>query len=99
MARYPKRHSESGNEYAEKHIREALELQAKYELLYDSVREAFFGLDPAARKALLDEYKELHGAQAASYAAKTIPAWASGRRRLSGQTMTRLLELVPRHVS
>lgn len=99
MARYPQRYTEARNEYAEKHIREALELQAKYQLLYDSVRETFFGLPDSARDALLEEYGKKYGGQARAYAVKTIPDWKTGRRRLSGQTMTRLLELVPRHVS
>jgi hypothetical protein len=59
------------------------------------IRTAFLRLDPEALDELLSDYGVAHGASAEQYARKTLPSWQSGSVGLSGQTMERLVELVP----
>jgi len=63
------------------------------------VKQAFLALDDDALDALLEDYSALHGDQAGKYARKTFPSWKSGATKLSGQTMERLVELVPPYLS
>lgn len=59
------------------------------------IRAAFLELADDALDELLSDYGAIHGASAEQYARKTHPAWKSGKTNLSGQTMERLVELVP----
>jgi hypothetical protein len=59
------------------------------------IREAFENLDEDALDELFSDYGAIHGDAAEKYARKTSPRWASGAIKLSGQTMERLVELVP----
>lgn len=59
------------------------------------VRSAFFALEDDALDALFNDYGVIHGSSAESYARKTFPSWKSGKTSLSGQTLERLVELVP----
>jgi len=59
------------------------------------VRKAFLGLPEDALDELFHDYGAIHGEPAEEYARKTFPAWRSGKTNLSGQTMERLVELVP----
>ncbi len=59
------------------------------------VEEAFYQLPGRALNRLLAEYGRRHGSRAEAYARQTFPLWKTGRRRMSGQTARRLLELVP----
>jgi len=59
------------------------------------IRKAFLALPEDALDELLQDYGAIHGASAEQYARKTYPAWKSGKTNLSGQTMQRLVELVP----
>ncbi|MCI0565500.1 MAG: hypothetical protein MN733_44115, partial [Nitrososphaera sp.] len=52
-----------------------------------------------ALDALLEDYSALHGDPAGNYARKTFPKWKSGVINLAGQTMERLVELVPPYLS
>lgn len=61
----------------------------------DAIRSAFLALDEDAFDALIEDYGQIHGAPAAAYARKAFPKWKSGETRLSGQTMERLVTLVP----
>jgi hypothetical protein len=65
----------------------------------DNIKRAFLALDDDALDALLEDYSALHGYQAGKYARKTFPNWKSGSTQLSGQTMERLVELVPPYLS
>ena len=75
---------------------------SKYSVLTDlfgsavsQIREAFENLDEDALDELFSDYGAIHGDAAEKYARKTSPRWASGAIKLSGQTMERLVELVP----
>ena len=62
--------------------------------VYD-IRRTFLGLDKPTLQRLLAIYGQRHGDSAANYARKILPKWQSGAVTLSGQTMERLVELVP----
>ncbi|TRZ55980.1 MAG: hypothetical protein D4S02_16685 [Rhodocyclaceae bacterium] len=62
--------------------------------VYD-IRRTFLELNEQMLQRLLTVYGERHGDSAAKYARKTLPKWQSGAVTLSGQTMERLVELVP----
>ena len=59
------------------------------------IRHTFLGLNEPMMQRLLTVYGQRHGDSAANYAGKTLPKWQSGAVTLSGQTMERLVELVP----
>jgi hypothetical protein len=60
-----------------------------------AIQSAFLALDEEALDALLSDYGEIHGASPEAYARKAFPKWKSGAIKLSGQTMERLVTLVP----
>lgn len=88
----------SGQIRALQHIEEAQELQRKYGGIFDDVKKTFFELPPECMNALLRDYGREHGEKALGYAEQTMPRWKSGQVKMAGQTMTRLLDLVPRHL-
>jgi hypothetical protein len=63
------------------------------------IKRAFLALGDDALDALLEDYSASHGDPAGNYARKTFPKWKSGATNLSGQTMERLVELVPPYLS
>jgi len=63
------------------------------------IKNAFLALEPATLNELLEDYGALYGAAAESYARKAFPDWKSGSTNLSGQTMQRLIALVPPYLS
>jgi len=56
-------------------------------------------LDEGARDELFSDYGAIHGSSAERYARKTFPKWKSGLTGLSGQTMQRLVQLVPPYLA
>ena len=65
----------------------------------EELRDAFLALPDKDLDSVLAAYEAAHGEKAAHYARQTYPHWKFGRVKLSGQTMERLLELVPPHLS
>jgi hypothetical protein len=59
------------------------------------IKGIFLALGSADLKVLLGQYSVLYGDLAGRYACKTFPSWKYGQTKLSGQTMERLIELVP----
>lgn len=59
------------------------------------IQRSFLDLVDDALDELFKDYGVLHGPSAEAYARRTFAAWKSGRTKLSGQTMERLVELVP----
>jgi hypothetical protein len=59
------------------------------------IRSAFLQLSEDGLEELFQDYGAIHGNAAEKYARKTFPDWKSGKTNLSGQTMERLVELVP----
>lgn len=65
----------------------------------NKIQTAFLNLDEDALDSLFEDYGSIHGDAAERYARKTYPSWKSGKTNLSGQTLTRLVELVPPYLS
>jgi hypothetical protein len=63
------------------------------------VRDLFYGLDASRMSQLLGVYGKRYGFKAEQYAIETLPKWRSGQVKVSGQTMTRLLDLLPRLIT
>jgi hypothetical protein len=64
------------------------------------IRQAFLSFDDEeAIDEMFADYGEIYGDAAEKYARKTFSSWASGSTKLSGQTMERLVELVPPYLS
>jgi hypothetical protein len=59
------------------------------------IKGMFLALGPNDLEVLLRQYSALYGDQAGRYASKTFLSWKCGNTKLSGQTMERLIELVP----
>jgi hypothetical protein len=75
---------------------------SKYNILFsnfgpalEEIRKAFFALDEVSLNSLLKQYGATHGAPAEKHARKTFPSWKAMTTKLSGQTLERLIELVP----
>lgn len=65
----------------------------------DAIKESFLQIDSDALVELLNDYGDMHGDAAKRYAVNTYPSWKSGKTNLSGQTMERLISLVPPYLS
>lgn len=65
----------------------------------DEIKSSFLSLDSKALEELLEDYGQMHGKGPGKYARDTYPKWKSGQTQLSGQTMERLIELVPPYLS
>lgn len=63
------------------------------------IRRAFLNLSEDGIDELFSDYGSIYGDSAEKYARKTFPKWKSGATNLSGQTMERLVELVPPYLS
>lgn len=63
------------------------------------IRHAFMKLDEDALDELFSDYGNIYGDSAERYARKTFPQWKNGTTNLSGQTMERLVELVPPYLT
>jgi hypothetical protein len=63
------------------------------------IEQIFLGLDETRMEALLEEYGQLHGSSAKSYAKRAIPEWRSRSVAMSGKVARRLVDLVPRFAS
>lgn len=98
MSRYldqrPPRHL-SPEQRREWHVEQRRRLSADFGGIDRDVEQAFYDLPEAARDELLREYGRRWGRLAEEYARETFHLWRTGRRRMSGQTARRLLELVP----
>ncbi len=65
----------------------------------EDIRREFLNIEDQARDELFLEYGAAYGDSAEKYARRTFPKWKSGETSLSGQTMERLVELVPPYLS
>ena len=63
------------------------------------IKREFFSLPEHSRDHLFTKYGIEYGANAESYARNTFNNWRSGSTLLSGQTMERLIQLVPPYLS
>lgn len=63
------------------------------------IQQAFRNLPPDAMRELLLDYESAHGEGPAKYARATVAKWQSGNTQMSGQTMERLIDLVPPYLT
>lgn len=70
----------------------------KYGSLVERVTRIFFNMDQATVDRVLATYRTRYGDGAYAYAKRTMAAWRQGEVRQVGQTVMRLLEVVPMYV-
>ena len=70
----------------------------RYGSLVDRVTRIFFAMDPETMDRVLQAYREEYGDGAYAYARRTIGAWKQGQVKQVGQTVMRLLNVVPQFV-
>ncbi len=70
----------------------------KYGSLVDRVTKIFFDMSPATVERVLQTYRMRYGDGAYAYAKRTLAGWKPGQVRHVGQTVMRLLEIVPLYV-
>lgn len=63
------------------------------------IKNEFFTADDITFSRIANLYKQLYGYGAYKYMMDTYPSWKSGRVGLSGQTMHRILECVPKFLT
>lgn len=82
-----------------RHVVEAHRLRRKYGPAFDDIRAVFLGLDAGRVHALLDDYEAAYGVGPRRYAKTTYGKWQRGEVLMGGQTVARLLDLLPRHMT
>lgn len=65
----------------------------------ERIKNSFLDFDQETRNELFSDYGAIYGESAERYAQKTFQQWKSGATKLSGQTMQRLIALVPPYLS
>jgi hypothetical protein len=63
--------------------------------IYKAVRRIMFELPSHQQESLFRRYGDKYGSSAESYARKVFPNWKSGKVGMSGQTASRMTQLVP----
>lgn len=96
---YRRHPSSPGEQRAIEHVRAYADLERRLGPIVDDVRQAFLSLPSSSLDTLFREYGHQYGPSAQSYAIDAFPHWKDGTRRMSGQTASRLLNLVPKHLS
>ncbi len=74
---------------------ERAELTRSFGGIDREVEKIFLTLPSADLAHLLRRYGERHGAKSEAYARETYPKWQRGSVKMSGQTASRLLDLLP----
>jgi hypothetical protein len=77
------------------HIREAEELSRELGGTDKDVKEYFFGLPPSRLAHVLQLYRQRYGEKEYEWATKTFAKWKTGKVKMSGQTASRLFNLLP----
>ncbi len=70
-----------------------------YSALATRVQTLFLQLDQQTVDRVLEIYRAKYGEGAYAYARRTLPAWRNGKVKPLGQTVLRLLEIVPSFVA
>jgi hypothetical protein len=87
--------ADRGREIARQHILEAEQLSRELGGTDEDVKSYFFSLPNRELQIILDLYEHHYGSQARLYANATIANWRTGKRRMAGQTASRLFRLLP----
>ena len=81
------------------HVRQYNELEHQLGPIISDIKNAFLNLPIELLEDLLIPYEKLYGFKAKEYAIDAFPKWKYGRRKMSGQTAKRLLNLVPKYLT
>jgi hypothetical protein len=81
------------------HVQKYNALSNRLGPVVDEMKKAFFDLLDEDFNRLIVRYRSNYGASAAEYATEALPNWKSGRTKMSGQTMERLINLVPKYLT
>jgi hypothetical protein len=81
------------------HVAEYRDLEYQVGPILGDIQSILFGLSGQELEKFLSNYEKLYGFKARDYATETIPLWNTGARKMSGQTASRLLNLIPYHLS
>ena len=90
-----KRSRSSYSNYGSRHVSQRDSLSRTFAGIDKDIEEMFLSLENSALNALLANYSKKFGKSAESYARTTYQKWQSGSVKMSGQTASRLLELLP----
>ena len=91
--------SRSGTNWADWHSERRDKVSNSFGGIDAEVSAAFFNLQPAKLEAVLNNYGKRYGRGPQRYAQQAYPKWREGKVEMSGQTMERLLEIVPPFLS
>jgi len=99
MAYYSRRNYRSGyrrSSYSSQYVQpDAPSESGAIAEIYAAVRIIMFDLPYHQQEALFRRYGAKYGSSAEAYARKVFPSWKSGAVVMSGQTATRMTQLVP----
>lgn len=84
-----------GLERALQHIEDAKNLTRELGGTDTDVKQYFFNLPKNQLRNVFDAYEQAFGVEPRQYAEKTLPAWRSGRVKMSGTVAERLFRLLP----
>ncbi len=88
-----------GHHAAIAHVQKYNDLSHRLGPVVDEMKTAFFNLSEENFNHLMQRYRSTHGAKAADYATEALPKWEAGITKMSGQTMERLINLVPKYLT
>lgn len=74
-------------------------LHWKYGPFIEEIKSSFYSMDRRELDSLFEAYGEVYGRAAQAYAEDTYELWRAGKVKPSAMTLTKLLDLVPQHVS
>lgn len=77
------------------HVAERAELTRQFGGIDGDIERIFLSLPADQLERILRPYGERYGSKAEEYARETMHKWRSGAVKMSGQTATRLLDLLP----
>lgn len=73
-------------------------LDKYFEPIVEDIKHYFFELNGEQLYELMEDYKERYGEKAYNYAMVTMEKWKSGFRKMSDQTLMRLVETLPNYL-
>ena len=92
-------HAKAAPAAAIRHIAERNVLSRRFGGIDREIEQIFLSLSPGELERLFQRYGESYGDKPEAYAREAYPRWQSGKVKMSGQTASRLLELLPPYLS
>ena len=89
----------TGSDWAAYHTSNRNYLSSLVGGIDEDIRRAFFNLSPVDLESLFTRYGDQFGHGAERYSRRTYEEWRAGRTQMSGETLGRLLDLVPDYLS